>query len=41
LIYGAVVASFTVEDFGIGALEKIKISDVEQRVNQIKKMIQL
>jgi sugar/nucleoside kinase (ribokinase family) len=40
LIYGAVVASFTVEDFGIRALEKIKISDVERRVNQIKKMIQ-
>jgi sugar/nucleoside kinase (ribokinase family) len=41
LIYGAVVASFTVEDFGIRALEKIKISDVERRVNQIKKMIQI
>ena len=41
VIYGAVVASFTVEDFGIRALEKIKISDVERRVNQIKKMIQI
>jgi len=41
LIYGAVVASFTVEDFGLKALEKIGISNVEQRVNQIKKMIQI
>ncbi|MFA5393484.1 MAG: PfkB family carbohydrate kinase [Candidatus Ratteibacteria bacterium] len=41
LIYGAVVASFTVEDFGIRALEKINISDVERRVSQIKKMIQI
>lgn len=41
LIYGAVVASFTVEDFGIKALERIKISDVERRVNQIKQMIQI
>ena len=41
LIYGAAVASFTVEGFGLMALEKIGISDVEQRVNQIKKMIQI
>ncbi|MFH2069414.1 MAG: PfkB family carbohydrate kinase [Candidatus Omnitrophota bacterium] len=41
LIYGAVVASFTVEDFGIGALEKINISDVKRRVDRIKKMIQI
>lgn len=41
LIYGAVVASFAVEDFGLGALEKINISDVNRRVKRIKKMIQV
>jgi sugar/nucleoside kinase (ribokinase family) len=40
LIYGAAAASFTIEDFGIGALEKIKIADIKRRVNRIKKMIQ-
>jgi len=41
LIYGAVVASFTVEGFGLKSLEKIDISDVERRVNRIKKLTQL
>ena len=41
LIYGAVVASFTVEGFGLKSLEKIGLPDVERRVNQTKKLIQL
>lgn len=41
LIYGAVVASFTVEGFGLSSLGKITITDVERRVNRIKKFIQL
>ena len=41
LIYGAVMASFTVEDFGIGTLDKINISDVERRADRIKKMVQI
>ncbi|MCX5641937.1 MAG: PfkB family carbohydrate kinase [Candidatus Omnitrophica bacterium] len=41
LFYGAAVASFTVEGFGLKALEKISVSNVEHRVKQIKKLIQI
>jgi len=34
-----VVASFTVEDFGLGSLEKITRSDIERRYRHIKKLV--
>lgn len=39
-LYGCVVASFTVEDFGINRLAKIKKEDLIKRFNNFKKMIQ-
>jgi len=39
IAYGNTVASFTVEDFSIDGLLKIRTKDIENRMNEIKKMV--
>jgi len=39
MIYGAVVASFTVEGFGLSRLKSITLKDIEERYSEIKKFI--
>ncbi len=38
IIYGTATASFVVEDFSINKLKQINLDDVEERVEQIRKM---
>ncbi|MCJ7816243.1 MAG: PfkB family carbohydrate kinase [Candidatus Aenigmarchaeota archaeon] len=38
MIYGAVVASFTVEGFGLSRLKSITLKDIEERYSEIKKI---
>jgi len=38
MIYGAVVASFTVEGFGLSRLKSITLKDIERRYQEIKKI---
>jgi len=38
MIYGAVVASFTVEGFGLSRLKSITLKDIEKRYSEIKKI---
>jgi sugar/nucleoside kinase (ribokinase family) len=38
LLYGSVVASFTVEDFSLNRLAKVSRSDIKKRVVELKKM---
>ncbi|MCX6815126.1 MAG: PfkB family carbohydrate kinase [Candidatus Aenigmarchaeota archaeon] len=39
MIYGAVVASFTVEGFGLSRLKSITLKDIENRYSEIKKFV--
>jgi sugar/nucleoside kinase (ribokinase family) len=38
VIYGSVIASFCAEEFGTGYAEKIKVKDIEERYDAIKKI---
>ncbi len=40
IAYGTIVASFTVEDFGLDALRKINRNDIEERLDLFKKLCQ-
>jgi len=39
MIYGAVVASFTVEGFGLSRLKSITLKDIEERYSEIKRFV--
>ncbi len=39
MVYGTIVSSFTIEDFGIERLRKLKREDVENRLKEYKEMI--
>ncbi|RYG57013.1 sugar kinase, partial [bacterium] len=41
LLYGNVLASFTIEDFGVGRLKTLTGDDIEQRYKQMCRMTQL
>jgi hypothetical protein len=41
LAYGTVVASFTVEDFGLRRLAAGRLEEVEQRVAELEQMTRL
>lgn len=38
-VYGCMVASFTIQDFGVQPLVKLQKDDVEKRINQFKKTV--
>ena len=40
-VHGAVIASFTVEDFGVSALEAANKEKIKERVDQYLEMVRL
>lgn len=38
VVCGSIVASFTVEDFGLDRLRKLKLNEIEERIEQFKKL---
>lgn len=40
-VHGAILASYTIQDFGLGALQKITLGDVESRLKEYRKIIAL
>ncbi len=40
IVYGTIVSSFTIEDFGVERIKKLKIEEVEERVVNYKKMLE-
>lgn len=40
-VKGTILASFTIQDFSVGALEKVTRSDIENRLNSYRKVITL
>jgi sugar/nucleoside kinase (ribokinase family) len=38
-VYGSVLASFTIEDFGINRFKSLSLEDIEKRFSQFKKLV--
>jgi sugar/nucleoside kinase (ribokinase family) len=39
LAYGVICASFNVEGFGLGAISKVKLKDIQSRLEHLKKVV--
>jgi len=38
-VYGSVMASFTIDDFGISRFKSLQLKDIEKRFTQFKKLV--
>jgi sugar/nucleoside kinase (ribokinase family) len=38
-VYGSVMASFTIEDYGVGRLKKLKSAEISERFEEFKKLV--
>jgi hypothetical protein len=38
-VYGSVMASFTIEDFGISRFKSLQLEDIEKRFSQFKRLV--
>ncbi len=40
VVYGTIVSSFTIEDFGVERIKKLSLNEVEERLNTYKEMLE-